>query len=330
MDLAKRSAFQTHPLSLCLCDVVVTGAELVEVLAVLPLLQHLKIADHQIIHNRGANMLLITDSLFSSLTLTPEPHTPRLVPHLQSLHCQSLLQFDDHIYLNFLFSRRRHAPSELPPFVSRMCWQPGHLDLLRLLTANWCDICLLNSSAPSQSIALACTYLTALPPPLRLRLRLLPLRPHQTPPHILQTAAAPQAVMTHDRGEYSVKVAGLGNGGADTRILSALMIGHFSPTSPPPPRCVRSSIQIRETSPSLTLQGVWIGLIDSSVNSSRAINFTTMTTYPLHRFIVENENLAMVLLTFDLSLPRRRMSRLTFSFYSIAALAPAFEEGPRN
>ncbi|KAJ7895341.1 hypothetical protein B0H13DRAFT_2276277 [Mycena leptocephala] len=126
MDLAKRSAFQTHLLSLGLCDVVITEAELVEVLAVLPLLQHLKIADHQIIHNRGANMLLITDSLFSLLTLTPEPHTPRLVPHLQSLHCQSLLQFDDHIYLNFLFSRRRHAPSELPPFVSRMCWRPGY------------------------------------------------------------------------------------------------------------------------------------------------------------------------------------------------------------
>ncbi|KAJ7889430.1 hypothetical protein B0H13DRAFT_1888052 [Mycena leptocephala] len=39
--------------------------------------------------------------------------------------------------------------------------------------------------------------------------------------------------------------------------------------------------------------------VDSSVNSSRDVNFTAMMAYPLHRFIVENENLAMVLWNFD-------------------------------
>ncbi|KAJ6504922.1 hypothetical protein DFH09DRAFT_1375277 [Mycena vulgaris] len=126
MDLAARSSFHIHLHSLSLCHVVVTEAEFVEALAMLPLLQRLEISDHQIRGDHGADQLLVTDSLFAALTLKPEPHTPRLVPLLQSILCQSLLQFDDHVYLNFLLSRRRPAPSDLAPFASRMYWQPGY------------------------------------------------------------------------------------------------------------------------------------------------------------------------------------------------------------
>ncbi|KAJ6487310.1 hypothetical protein DFH09DRAFT_1377792 [Mycena vulgaris] len=126
MDLAARSSFHIHLHSLSLCDVVVTEAELVEALAVLPLLQCLEISDHQIRGDHGADQLLVTDSLFAELMLKSEPPNSRLVPLLQSLLCQSLLQFDDHVYLNFLLSRRRPAPSDLAPFVSRMYWQPGY------------------------------------------------------------------------------------------------------------------------------------------------------------------------------------------------------------
>ncbi|KAJ6596393.1 hypothetical protein DFH09DRAFT_1072429 [Mycena vulgaris] len=101
MDLAARSSFHIHLHSLSLCDVVVTEAELVEALAVLPLLQCLEISDHQIRGDHGADQLLVTDSLFAALMLKSEPPNPRLVPLLQSLLCRSLLQFDDQVYLNF-------------------------------------------------------------------------------------------------------------------------------------------------------------------------------------------------------------------------------------
>ncbi|KAJ7093804.1 hypothetical protein C8R44DRAFT_953125 [Mycena epipterygia] len=122
IDLAARSSFQTHLESLCLCDVVVTEAELIEALAALPSLQRLTISDHQIIRDCGAHQLLITDSLFSALTLKPD--SSPLVSRLLSLTCQSLLQFDDRAYLSFLLSRR--SPSGSAPFLSRMYWLQGH------------------------------------------------------------------------------------------------------------------------------------------------------------------------------------------------------------
>ncbi|KAJ7094321.1 hypothetical protein C8R44DRAFT_860439 [Mycena epipterygia] len=122
IDLAARSAFYTHLESLSLCDVVVTEPELIETLVALPSLRRLAISDHQLVKNCGAHQLLITDSLFSALTLKPD--SPHLAPRLHFLTCQSLLQFDDRAYLSFLLSRRR--PTESEPFLSRMYWLEGH------------------------------------------------------------------------------------------------------------------------------------------------------------------------------------------------------------
>jgi hypothetical protein len=93
-------------------------------MAALPLLQPLAISDHQIVNDRGADHLLITSALFAALSLNPS--SPGLVPHLCSLTCHSLLQFDDAGYLEFLLSRRRPASSDLAPFLSQMYWLDGH------------------------------------------------------------------------------------------------------------------------------------------------------------------------------------------------------------
>ncbi|KAJ6582378.1 hypothetical protein B0H19DRAFT_1061794 [Mycena capillaripes] len=126
MDLAERSSFHDHLHSLSLRHVVIAEADLLEVLIVLRSLKHLEVSDHRKIHPDGADRVLITDSLFSALTLNPTTHTLCVVPALHSLVCHSLLQFNDHAYLRFLVWRRREKPSDAGPlFSSRMCWWPG-------------------------------------------------------------------------------------------------------------------------------------------------------------------------------------------------------------
>ncbi|KAJ7459426.1 hypothetical protein B0H11DRAFT_2059545 [Mycena galericulata] len=120
LGLAARSSFHTHLESLFLFDVVVTEAELLESLAELPLLQRLEISDHQVIEVHGVHHLLITDTLLAALTL--KARSLGLVPHLHSLTCDSLLQFDDHVYLDLLLSRR----SMKVPFRNWMYWLKGH------------------------------------------------------------------------------------------------------------------------------------------------------------------------------------------------------------
>ncbi|KAJ7508800.1 hypothetical protein B0H11DRAFT_1962650 [Mycena galericulata] len=141
LGLAARSSFHTHLETLFLSDVVVTEAELVETLKALPLLQRLAISDHQLNrtyhHICGANQLLITDSLLVSLAL--KPNSPRLLPHLHSLSCQSLLKFDDHVYLDFLLSRL----AESQVFQCRMYWLPGHhRELDPIVVARLRELCI--------------------------------------------------------------------------------------------------------------------------------------------------------------------------------------------
>ncbi|KAJ6480562.1 hypothetical protein C8R47DRAFT_1018915 [Mycena vitilis] len=127
LGLAARSSFSTNLHSLYLCDIIITEAELLDALAVLPALQDLGISDHRVVIAHGVDRLLITDSLLASLTLTPTPNTPRFLPLLRSLLCHSILQFDDHVFLEFVRSRCRPASgSNNIPFASRLYWWPGH------------------------------------------------------------------------------------------------------------------------------------------------------------------------------------------------------------
>ncbi|KAJ7477404.1 hypothetical protein FB451DRAFT_189953 [Mycena latifolia] len=123
LDLAVRSSFHTNLHSLDVSHVVVTEANLVECLSALPCLHRLAIADHEIHDDSGANEHLITDSLLSKLTLAA--NLPPLVPRLRSLTCDSVLQFDDNVFLRFLVSRRQQAP-DAAPFSCQMYWMDDH------------------------------------------------------------------------------------------------------------------------------------------------------------------------------------------------------------
>ncbi|KAJ7111222.1 hypothetical protein C8R44DRAFT_883050 [Mycena epipterygia] len=115
-----------------------------EFLSALPLLQRLEISDHRLFQDRGrscgAKHLFITDILFSALTLESTP--PSVVPHLCSvLICQSFLQIDEHVYLDFLLSRRCTTSSDLPPFVSELQWFPGHhRELDSIVSVRLCEL----------------------------------------------------------------------------------------------------------------------------------------------------------------------------------------------
>ncbi|KAJ6579134.1 hypothetical protein DFH09DRAFT_1360974 [Mycena vulgaris] len=122
LALSDRSSFPSHLRALQLYHVIITEAELLECLYSLPCLEWFTIADHQTTANGGVDQHLITDSLFTQLTSGPDNPCP--VPRLRFLGCVSLLQFDDHVYLDFLSSRL-----DLPdpgPFESHLYWLPGH------------------------------------------------------------------------------------------------------------------------------------------------------------------------------------------------------------
>ncbi|KAJ7260308.1 hypothetical protein B0H12DRAFT_1181989 [Mycena haematopus] len=102
LALSKRSAFHTHLQSLCLFHVQITEAQLLQCLVALPALTTLAIADHERV-GRGVNLVLITDTLLSTLTRTPAAQC--LIPHLHTLRLRSRLEFDDNVFYEFIMSR---------------------------------------------------------------------------------------------------------------------------------------------------------------------------------------------------------------------------------
>ncbi|KAJ7763960.1 hypothetical protein DFH07DRAFT_916982 [Mycena maculata] len=123
LALSARSSFHTHLQTLQLLSVVITDAELVECLSILPLLRQLEIADHP---GRGyyPEMHLISDTLLSSLTLTRTANSTTLVPRLRSLTCLSFLEFDDNVYLNLVLSRLQDSGEFT--FTTDLIWLPGY------------------------------------------------------------------------------------------------------------------------------------------------------------------------------------------------------------
>ncbi|KAJ7687714.1 hypothetical protein B0H17DRAFT_1069559 [Mycena rosella] len=117
LALSTRSSFHTHLQSLYLFDSIITETELIECLSILPLLESLAISDHEISADGGpTSQPLVTDSLLAQLTAGQG--TPPLIPRLRAFHCRSLLQFDDHVYLNFLLSRVQDGRV----FETRLLW----------------------------------------------------------------------------------------------------------------------------------------------------------------------------------------------------------------
>ncbi|KAJ6532167.1 hypothetical protein DFH09DRAFT_1370381 [Mycena vulgaris] len=120
LALSERSLFHAHLHTLDLQQVVITAGELLESLSALPALEELLISDQPDDFGGASAEILITDDLLAALTRTP--HSPPLVSRLHYLSCESSLQFDDSVYLNFLVSRL----STVRPFECELFWLAGH------------------------------------------------------------------------------------------------------------------------------------------------------------------------------------------------------------
>ncbi|KAJ7111780.1 hypothetical protein C8R44DRAFT_985275 [Mycena epipterygia] len=152
LDFSTRCSLNDHLQYLSLYHVIIPEVELLACLSALPSLERLEISDHQAVPTSGEdNHHLITDSLLTALTRIPD--SPCLVPALHSLGVQSLLAFNESLYLVFLLSR-------LDPdwcFESSIFWIPGHH---RELDAN---VVVLMDELYRQGV-LSCEFLSAEPP----------------------------------------------------------------------------------------------------------------------------------------------------------------------
>ncbi|KAJ7109559.1 hypothetical protein C8R43DRAFT_1243301 [Mycena crocata] len=147
ISLATRSAFAAHLLTLNIQTFLISEAELLQVLAALPMLNHLLVADHpapDLVQGAGtvhaASAPLITTSLLAALVRRPDSasassssssipgaHGETLVPQLITLTFNSVLKFDDWVLLAFLLSRAHGTPFVLDlgyPPVADGCWIP--------------------------------------------------------------------------------------------------------------------------------------------------------------------------------------------------------------
>ncbi|KAJ7137379.1 hypothetical protein C8R43DRAFT_1020082 [Mycena crocata] len=117
LGLATRSSFHLHLRMLSLSDLCITESQLLECLALLPVLERLGIADHARIGGCGKDLVLLTDSLLHALTASNSEYSgTALVPHLTHLHLRTRLQFSDATYLAFVRVRR--------PFTSEIFVMP--------------------------------------------------------------------------------------------------------------------------------------------------------------------------------------------------------------
>ncbi|KAK7043370.1 hypothetical protein R3P38DRAFT_2510638 [Favolaschia claudopus] len=96
--LAERSGFAHHLLHLSL-DTMISGAELLRCLEVLPALEHITIKDCSMF----AAYIVITDSLLRGLTCIAG--TTPLVPKLHVLKLESILKFTESIFVKLIDSR---------------------------------------------------------------------------------------------------------------------------------------------------------------------------------------------------------------------------------
>jgi hypothetical protein len=124
LSLADRSSFHSHLHTLHIYHVTVSDAELLQALAVLPALKSLSISDHaQLPRDGSVEQVLISDTLLVALTRTPA--SPCLVPDLHFFDCQSMLRFDDNVYLDCVLSRVRGLQGP-KTFECELWWLPGH------------------------------------------------------------------------------------------------------------------------------------------------------------------------------------------------------------
>jgi hypothetical protein len=116
LKLAERSSFHSHLIRLEI-TVVMTDEALLGCLTVLPLLAELAISDG----TPSREHILITDALLQGPQISDET---ALIPALEVLCLQSLLRFDDSVYLQLVVSRLKEDFDN--PFETYLEWLPGH------------------------------------------------------------------------------------------------------------------------------------------------------------------------------------------------------------
>ncbi|KAJ7460317.1 hypothetical protein FB451DRAFT_1181990 [Mycena latifolia] len=116
LSLASRSSFSTTLTVLQLNIIKISEGELLDVLSVLRTVEKLTIVDD----DSEAGPTSISNELFRRLLYNSKPTC--LVPALQSLVFGTLLQFDEHTYLDLIISRLRPTRR----FRSHILWLPGY------------------------------------------------------------------------------------------------------------------------------------------------------------------------------------------------------------
>ncbi|KAK7013803.1 hypothetical protein R3P38DRAFT_2638931 [Favolaschia claudopus] len=103
LSLASRSGFSRH-LTFLGIHAIITGAELLRCLDVLPMLEILSIADC-ISTGMGNSSAVITDTLLQALTYRPDAPSLLKIPLLRYVHITSHLEFSDAAFVEFIESR---------------------------------------------------------------------------------------------------------------------------------------------------------------------------------------------------------------------------------
>ncbi|KAK7058227.1 hypothetical protein R3P38DRAFT_3253194 [Favolaschia claudopus] len=113
ISLAIRSGFGSR-LTQLLVHAIVTDAELLRCLEVLPKLESLSITD-----SPGATQMVISDLLLTQLQCMSDTRS-QLVPELQVLTLKTVLAFTDSVYVDLLFSRAESEGGRM--FVANLWW----------------------------------------------------------------------------------------------------------------------------------------------------------------------------------------------------------------
>ncbi|KAJ6465852.1 hypothetical protein C8R45DRAFT_1079815 [Mycena sanguinolenta] len=114
LALCERSGFPQNLKILNVAHVRMADTELLELLSMLTALEELQIADKRNVDSKGADVVLVTDTLLRAITYTATDITTSLVPQLRILRCASRLQFTHNLLLGFVSSRLELAPNSSP------------------------------------------------------------------------------------------------------------------------------------------------------------------------------------------------------------------------
>ncbi|KAK6985162.1 hypothetical protein R3P38DRAFT_3102082 [Favolaschia claudopus] len=134
LSLSERSYFHLHLTALHLFDVAISDADILKALAILPELETFTVCDHP-----SSSLNGVGDTLLTSLTHNEK--SPYLVPKLNTFECESMLRFDDRVYLDFILSRIENL-DESDTFECTLSWRPGyHRELDSVVSGRIRELC---------------------------------------------------------------------------------------------------------------------------------------------------------------------------------------------